>query len=126
MQIVESTLRQREPAFELDAKTVAPKAAVSLTIPRLADFTYTQKPGRISPPVLAGLYRVFEGVTILVLGFLIAASYVDEPSILLNAGYWVACGATALTAAVTLELLALYTIPSLSAPLVRMPRVIGG
>ncbi len=126
MQILGRASQSTNATLQRETTPAAPKAAIALTIPRLADFTYKQTQGRISPPILVGLYRAYEGAAVLILGFAIAAGYVDEPDVLTNAGYWVACGATALLALLTLELLTLYTLPSLSTPLVRMTRVLGG
>jgi Undecaprenyl-phosphate glucose phosphotransferase len=112
--------------MQLSPIEVAPKSAVSLSIPRLADFTYAEKSSLVSPAVLRGFYRAFEAAVVVLLGFAIAALYVDEPGIAAHGGYWIAYTATAAAVAVTLELLKLYAIPALSTPLSNMPRVVIG
>ena len=100
------------------------KAAVSLTIPRLADFSYMQKRTTVSPVVLVQLYQMFEALLVTALGFFIAAIYVNEPEPASIAAYWVACGATGVLTAITLQLFGLSTIPALSTPLTRVPYVL--
>lgn len=102
------------------------KSAVSLSIPRLADFSYARKSSLVAPVVVSGAMRMLEGLLVAAIGFLVAGAYVNEPSIFTDARYWLAHGATAVTVVLTLELLSLYRISALSTPLSKMPRVLAG
>ena len=61
-----------------------------MSVPRLADFSYANKASLISPLVVRGLYRAFEGLVVCLAGFAIAQVYVDEPLVHANPYYWAA------------------------------------
>jgi Undecaprenyl-phosphate glucose phosphotransferase len=103
-----------------------PGGAISMSVPRLADFAYANKSSLISPLVLRGMFRVFEGVLVAALGLLIASAYVDEPLVLSNPAYVAAHVATGLATVISLELFGLYSMPALSSALSNMARLLAG
>ncbi len=100
--------------------------ALSMSVPRLADFSYANKATLISPLVLRGLYRIFEGCLVSIIGFVIAQLYVAEPLIQSNTYYGAAHVAMGAATVISLELFGLYRMPALSAALQNMPRLILG
>ncbi len=102
------------------------RGAVSISVPRLADFSYASKSGLISPVVVRGSWRLLEGLLVGCIGFAIAALYVDEPSIAANPSYWLAHSAVGLLTVVAFELFGLYRMPALSSAVAHMPRVLLG
>jgi Undecaprenyl-phosphate glucose phosphotransferase len=104
----------------------AARGAISISVPRLADFSYASTSSLVSPLVLAGLYRVVEALVLATTGWLIAAVYVDEPMLLASLPYWAAHIGTGITAVVCFELLGLYRLTALSAAIAHMPRLLLG
>lgn len=98
--------------------------AVSISVPRLADFSYDKSASLISPVVLRGLFALFEGTFIALAGFVIAQVYVDEPLVATNLNYAAAHIALGVSAVVAFELFGLYAITALSAALKSMPRLL--
>ena len=105
---------------------VPSKGAVSMSVPRLADFSGASTSSLISPVVLCGVFRAIEGVVLCAIGWVVATLYVDEPALLLNSSYWAAHIATGLLAVVSLELFGLYTMPALASAIANIPRVLLG
>ena len=103
-----------------------PGGAISMSVPRLADFSYANKSSLISPVVLRGLFRVFELMLIALSGLIIATAYVEEPFIYANPAYLAAHITTGLATVLSLELFGLYSMPALSASLANMPRLLLG
>jgi Undecaprenyl-phosphate glucose phosphotransferase len=105
---------------------VATRGAVSISVPRLADFSYANKSGLISPVVVRGTLRLLEGLLVGFIGFVIAALYVDEPSVNAHFGYGLAHAAVGLLTVISFELFGLYRMPALAAAVANMPRVLLG
>ena len=103
-----------------------PGGAISMSVPRLADFSYANKLSLISPVVLRGLFRVFEGMFVALSGLIIASIYVDEPLVHANPAYLAAHVLTGIATVLSLELFGLYSMPALSASLANMPRLLLG
>jgi FlaA1/EpsC-like NDP-sugar epimerase len=104
----------------------AAKGAVALCVPRLADFSYANTASLVSPLVLRGAFRAFEGVSIALIGLVIALNYVDEPLLHANPYYAAAHVAMGLMTIVVLELFGLYTMPALSSAIANLPRLLAG
>ena len=100
--------------------------ALSMSVPRLADFSYANKASLISPLVVRGLYRAFEGLVVCIAGFAIAQVYVDEPLVHANTYYWAAHFAMGIATIASLELFGLYSMSSLTSALRSIPRVAVG
>ena len=113
-------------AFIINAIISAPRGAVSISVPRLADFSYANKRSLISPVVLRGVFRAIEGTLLCVIGWVVAELYVNEPLVHLNSAYWAAHVATGLLAVISFELFGLYAMSALSAAIAQMPRVLMG
>jgi len=102
------------------------RGAVSISVPRLADFTQDTTSSLISPVVLRGTFRAIEAIVLCAIGAIVAKLYVNEPSVQLNAGYWAAHILTGLVAVISFELFGLYTMAALSASLANIPRILFG
>ena len=55
-----------------DSSTMAQRGAVSISVPRLADFSYANKSSLVSPVVLRGVFRTIDAVLLAAIGFVIA------------------------------------------------------
>ena len=106
------------------ARATPSKGAVSISVPRLADFSTASTSTLISPIVLRGVFRGIEALLLCAIGWGVAAAYVDEPALLLNTSYWAAHMATGLLAVVALELFGLYAMSALSSAITNLPRVL--
>ena len=109
-----------------DSSTLAQRGAVSISVPRLADFSYANKSSLVSPVVLRGVFRTIDAVLLAAIGFVIAWAYVDEPMVQTSAAYWAAHIGTGLVAVVCFELFGLYRMPALPAVVANMPRLLLG
>ena len=104
--------------------TFANGGAVSISVPRLADFSYANTASLISPVVLRGLFAAFEGAFVTLAGFVIAQIYVDEPLVHANPNYWIAHVGMGFATVLTFELFGLYAMTALSSSLKSMPRML--
>jgi Undecaprenyl-phosphate glucose phosphotransferase len=102
------------------------RGAISMSVPRLADFSYANKASLISPVVLRTVFRGIEGVLVGVIGFVISVLYVTEPFVSASLTYGAAHVAVGATTVVALELFGLYRMTTLSAALPNIPRVLLG
>lgn len=104
----------------------AVRGAVSISVPRLADFARDNTSSLISPVVLRGSFRALEAMLLCAIGALVAANYVQEADVLTHAPYLVALASTGLAAVISFELFGLYTMSKLSAAVLSFPRVMLG
>jgi Undecaprenyl-phosphate glucose phosphotransferase len=106
-----------------DNVTVLP---VARPAPRLADVHVNDKSSRVSLVVIRGAVHALDFAAVVLLGFLTAHLYVDEPTVAGNASFVLAVGLTGLAAVAAFELLQLYTLPALSNVFKQLPRVLLG
>ena len=111
-------------AFKVQA--VPSLGARSMSVPRLADFAYSDSASLISPVVLRGSFRVLEGLMVALVGSFIAKAYLTEADLASNAPYWGACAAIGLATVTALELFGLYSMKALSSVLASGPKVVLG
>jgi len=102
------------------------RGAVSISVPRLADFSQDNTSSLISPVVLRGTFRAIEATMLCAIGAIVAAVYVNEPSVLANGAYWAAHVLTGLAAVLSFELFGLYSMSALSSALSNIPRMLFG
>ncbi len=100
--------------------------AVSVHVPRLADFTRSDKSSLISKKVVRMSVRTLELLTIALTGLLIASAYVDETYVISDPGYLFAVFATGLLTIGVFEVLGLYKTSTFTSILTQMPRVMFG
>ena len=104
----------------------AGRGAVSISVPRLADFARDNTSSLISPVVLRGTFRAMEAALLCAIGALVAAVYVQEANVLSHGPYWVALVSTGFAAVISFELFGLYTMSALSGAVASFPRVMLG
>ena len=102
------------------------RGAVSISVPRLADFSYANKSSLISPVVLRGVFRACEALLLAALGWVIAVLYVNEPLIHVSPAYWAAHIGTGVFSVICFELFGLYRMPALSSAIATVPRLLLG
>lgn len=108
-----------------------PHAAISAlpianAIPRLADFRFQDKSSLVSLVVIKGAMRALDFTLAFALGLAIAILYVNEPTVVGRPSFLFAVACTGLVTVGAFELLQLYTLPSFTAYIRNMPRVILG
>jgi Undecaprenyl-phosphate glucose phosphotransferase len=101
-------------------------APISIHVPRLADFRFTDKSKLVSTVVMRGVIQMLEAALMAGLGLLIAILYVDAVDIERTGQYWVALAATGIVTVAIFNELGLYKLEALTAPLKQMPRLIVG
>jgi len=101
-------------------------AAVSMHVPRLADFRFGYKASLISPLIVAGAVRALEGAMIGGLGLGIALAYVDEPGLAHEWAYPLAIILATAAALSAFEVLGLYRMSALAQPLRILSRLVAG
>jgi len=107
------------------ARYAYPKGgAVSISVPRLADFSSDKTASLMSPAVLRVLFALMEGAFVTLVGVAIAQLYVDEPLVHANMNYWAAHIAMGISTVVAFELFGLYAMSALSSALKTMPRML--
>lgn len=96
--------------------------AVSLSKPRLADISATNKTSLISPVVVRGLFQLFEFGLVAIVGLVVAHSYLDADQVHDNAAYLAACVGVATAAVALFDVFGFYAMPALAHPLKFLPR----
>lgn len=92
--------------------------------PRLADFRTDDKTRLMSMVVIRGAVRVFDIALIFMLGFAVAAFYVDEPTIAGNTYYMAAIIMTAVGTVAAFDMLGLYSQACFTSFIRQAPRLL--
>jgi len=100
--------------------------AISVHVPRLADFTQSDKSTLISKPIVRAGVRMVDLLITALLGIFIASLYVEETNVVIDPNYLFAVIAAGLLTLGIFEVIGLYRIATFTSILTQMPRVIFG
>ena len=114
---VSNSALQTDLAYKLQAVT---------SVPRLADFSLTQRGTLIPRGVFADSVRLTDFLVAVVVGLVIAAVYVDEVAATHAMGYLAAVGVTGAVLVASFEYLGLYKVSKFASIVHQLPRIFLG
>jgi Undecaprenyl-phosphate glucose phosphotransferase len=100
------------------------QGSIARKVPRLADFRIEDKTRLMSMVVIRGAVRACDIGIICLLGFAVAAFYVDEPAVIGSTYYMAAIAMTAVVTVAGFDLLGLYSQATFTSFVRQMPRVL--